>query len=494
MSSVADVPLAALYRDASPETAAAFVADLYEARGWAVDRTGERQLLVSADGHERRIGVVHPADSVPAADLVDWAETVVAPDGVARVPGDVDVVGADTLRRRLAYAVDRPVAREILESRFGWVPPQASGDSGGAPDGATTGNDGAGGAQPAAGVLGSPGGQSRVFLAALVVLAFAGGLAVVMAEQLDGGAQADTVPEQGAGTPAATATATPFETRAATATPTPMAGAADVDPSKLPPGVEQSGAIDRVLLTRAHESALENRSYRLTISYSETVDGRPVGVYTEIIRVENDTHYSATVTEHGRLRAPKPTLAETDVYADGSVRFERLNESTVERRTTLSYDRFLAGQSRFLAMFLDAGNSSVVDSESALGSATTYVVTEGNPATLLRNTRGGFHVRENGLVTRARWTYAFSRQLTEYDNVTASFGMRISGVGSTTVQRPDWVPDDASEPGGAPLTGASNGTSDDSDVTIDTGNGTSDPDDTGTDSSTSETNSTSETG
>jgi len=209
--------------------------------------------------------------------------------------------------------------------------------------------------------------------------------------------------------------------------------------ASLPPGVNQSGEIDRRRLTGAHESVLENESYSLSITYREAVDGRPTGVYTETIRVANSTRYSASVTRYGTLQSPVPSIAESDVYANGSVRFERGNGSVARRSVVLSYDRFLAEHTQFLAVFLAVQKSWLVDAETDNGTASVYLVTEGNPATLIRDTRGDVRVREDGLVTNARWSYRFSRQLTEYENLTASFEIQVSDVGSTTVQEPDWV-------------------------------------------------------
>lgn len=434
MSSVADAPLAALYRDASPETAAAFVADLYAAQGWAVDRSGGRRLVVSADGTERRVGVVHPADTVPAVDLVAWADAVVALDG-SGLPDGVEVVDAAALGRRLAYAIDRPVARRLLETHFGWAPRPDDGRAGGRPGVVGRAVD-----SVASRVLRSPGGRSRVVLVAVLVVVVTGGIAVVMAEQLEpevpGEADAATA------TPASNTPEPVVEESPTPATETSMTERPDRQFSNLPPAIEQSGDIRGQRLTARHDSILENESYRLTVTYRESVDGRPTGVYTETVRVENATRYSASVSRHGTLQAPAPSIVETDVYANGSVRFEHTN-GTVQRGVVISYDRFLAGHVRLLTVFLEVRSSSILDYQVDNGSGSVYLVTEGNPATVIRNTTGTVTVRADGLVTRGRWSYQFSRQLTEYGNVTATYSLRLSDVGTTTLRKPDWVPPDA---------------------------------------------------
>jgi len=445
MSSVADAPLADLYRDAAPETAAAFVAGLYEARGWEVDRRGDRQFVAATGNGERRVAVVHPDDDTPA-DLVSRADTVVALDGTG-VDGDADVVDAASLRRQLAYALDRPTGRELLRSHFGWSPEVQAGGDDGDPQ-ASPGDE-----EPR-GVLGAGGwsqpSRSRLFVATALVFAVAMGAAVAAGGLGDVGLGPSDAADGGApDAPTATATGAPTATEA-TATPaeaTPAidqeyltpAGSIEEQLASLPPGVNRSGEIDRQRLTDAHESVLENESYRLSVTYREAVNGRPVGVYTETIRVANNTRYSASVASYGTLQAPVPSIAGTDMYANGSARFERENGSVVQRGVVLSYDQFLAGQTRFLAVFLDVQESWLVDAGPDNGTASVYLVTEGNPATLIRDTRGSVRVREDGLVTRARWTYGFSEQLTEYQNVTATFRMQVWDVGSTTVREPEWV-------------------------------------------------------
>ena len=444
MPSVADAPLADLCRTADQEMVTAFVADLQEARGWDVDRREDRRLILSTPEAERRVGVVHPADD-PATDLLEWADAVVAPDASA-VPAHVDVelIDATALSRQLAYAVDRSVARDLLGSHFGWTPPAPEGTDEGT--GERTDDNTPGGPASVASRLFRPGvGRSQVVLAAILVLAVAGGLAVIVAEELDGGSLDDTTAGAAAETPTPTATPTPApETETPTAEDVPSEVPLSVDEQfrdgsqDLPPGVAGSGEIDRTALVDAHRSVLENCSYRLTLTYRESRDGRPTGVHTETIRVVNDTRYSASVTRHGELQAPVPAIAETDVYANGSVRFEHTNGS-VTQEEAVSYDEFLAGQTRFLAVFLDVLESSIADYRETNGTATAFVVTEGNRAGLIEETRGSFDVRESGLVTRARWSYGFSPQLTGYRNLTATFALRVTDVGSTSVDRPGWL-------------------------------------------------------
>lgn len=444
MSSVTDAPLADLYREADPGTVTAFVADLHEARGWAVEDRGDRRLVVSVPEERRRVGVVHP-DDPPSPDLVGWADTVVAPEASA-VPGnaDVDVLDVAALHGQLAYALDRPVARELLRSHFGWrPPPEPDSDTPGSPS-----DDAAGDSGILSGLASQGVGRSQILLAAVLVVAVAGGVAVGVAGELGGerldetaaGATAETpTPGPDTATPTRTAAVeTPTPEGIASEIPTPVDGRYEGGYPVLPPGIAQSGEIDRATLLEAHGSVLENTSYRLTLSYRESRDGRPTGVHTETIRVANATWYTASVRQRGTFQAPVPALAETDVYANGTARFVRTDEG-VDRGILVSYDRYLAGHTRFLSVFLDVTNSSIDDYREDNGTATAFVVTQGNQATLVEGTRGSFDVREDGLVPRARWSYGFASRLTGYGNLTATFRVRVSDIGSTTVDRPAWV-------------------------------------------------------
>ena len=439
MSPVPDAPLADLCRGADTETVADFAAALHEARGWSVERrSGDRFVATTADG-ERHVGIVHPADDPLDPGLLAWADAVVAPDG-SPVPGnaDVDVIDTAALGRQLAYAVDRQTARQLLHEQFRWSPPDPD-----AEDDATGSTEAAVPAGYGATLLSAALGRSQVVLAAVLVLAVAGGLAVVVAEErgaerVEPGADARTPTPTPPGVPGEEPTSTPAGTTA-TPTPAPLPDPApDVDSADMPPGLDPSGDIDRGALVDAHGSILGNTSYRLTLTYRETENGRPTGVHTETIRVENETRYRVDVGRHGTLQAPVPTIADTDVYANGSERFERTDDG-VERGVIISYDRYLAGQTRFLAVFLDVRSASVADYRTRNGTTTAYVVTEGNSATLIRDIAGSFDVREDGLVTRAGWSYGFSRQLTGYGNLSASYDVRVTDVGETTIDRPAWI-------------------------------------------------------
>lgn len=436
MASVPEAPLAALCRAADPATLTAFVGDLYEARGWAVDRQGDRQLVVSDGDRETRLAVGRSADTV-APDLVAWADAVVVADGTDTAKRGVDVIGPADLHEQLAYAVDRPVARRLLRSHFGWSPPEPSVDQG--TDGQATPAE-QGPSWPFTG-------QPRVLLAAVLVLAVAGGVTVAVGGPIGGGQQPAETTDGGSdlSTPTPTDVATAADRSSSTPTPTATPtdqGGEERDGEQfanLPPGVDQSGTIDNRELSRVQESLLANRSYRLSLTYQEFVGGEPTGLYTETLRVENATRYAGSVTRRGRLRTSPFSVVERDVYADGSTRYERVNESSVEEGVLLSYDRFVDDYALYLLWFLDVRDSSIVDQQSRDGTTTTFLTTDENPEPTIRNTTGTLVVTEDGLIDRARWTYDISGTPAGEDDVSVAFEMRISDVGETAVSEPDWT-------------------------------------------------------
>ncbi len=458
---VTEVPIADLCRGADPAAVTDFVAALYEARGWTTDRHGDRQVVVSDGDRTRRVAVVHPDDSLPASDLAVWADTVLAIEDPTTVTSDVEVLDPATLRDQLAYAIDRPVARELLEDHFDWTVPDgdasaASGTSeaGDAGDGPATDSRSDESGSVASWAEWQPfAGRSRVLVAAVLVVAVAGGTAVGLADivgdrtpvLVDG---EQTAPEPSTATPTQTlqSTADEAETGESTAESTP-AGSVTAEGSPdgetryepLPPGVNQSGEITPRDLADAHEARLTNESYRLSLTYREFVDGRPAGVYTETIRVENETRYRATVVTRGELRTTPFRIAETDVYANGSARFERTGEASVERAVLLDYDRFVDDYALYLLWFLDVRESTVVDHRTDDGETRIYIVTNENPEPSIENTTGSVVVTGEGLVESARWSYDVSGTPSGYGNMSVVFEMRVTDVGETTVREPGWV-------------------------------------------------------
>lgn len=104
-----------------PSARLAFVADLYAARGWTVERS-DGAVVASRNGDRRRIAVVEPSWRRTA--LPDDADTVVVTrdDAGAReaaVATGVDYRTPADLRDALRYGLDREPAESLAETHFG---------------------------------------------------------------------------------------------------------------------------------------------------------------------------------------------------------------------------------------------------------------------------------------------------------------------------------------------------------------------------------------
>jgi hypothetical protein len=233
---------------------AAFVADLWEARGYDVTRDGG--TLVASDGTDRvrvRVGTA-------GAETDGSADVLVAPDGSGGA-SESRVVDAAALAEMLGYAVDRAVARELCIRHLG-APPESL---------------------PAPPTM-------RVRRRAGAVLArgppVVGVLVVVVAAGLVAGAAIFPGPggaDGGVG-PGTSAETTPYpnwfdddhpEGRPATGDP-------------LPPGVNESGIENVTALAVAHDRALGNRSHTIRVDWY-----RPRGLRPNGTRVQRDIDIAA---------------------------------------------------------------------------------------------------------------------------------------------------------------------------------------------------------
>lgn len=463
MSTVADAPLAALAREADPSTVVDFVADLFVARGWGVDRQGERRLFLSNDGRVIRLAVLHPDDAEPARHgHVQGVDRVVV---VGEAAGDVDadVVDVSVLGRQLAYAIDREDAVGLLESHFGWSPDGSGADTRGS---STTPLGGEGPSLVNRSGIGaasqSPDAGRRLAVVGILLVAvlLAGG-AVALTGGASGplaGGQADTdePTDNRSGTVVGVGGATPWEEGTADVSPETGGSTASADPTgnpetdetgadvgvrviygEAPPGIEGPNEINIHRVAGAFLQRLDNRSYRLQITYRERVDGRTTGVYTELLRVSSSDRYAVDVSRVGTFRTGPLTIAGTDLYADGNRRYERLNGSAVRVRPTTTYDPFMLNATQYLGWFLSVRNSSVAGQETRGNTTTYHIVTTGDPDPAMLNASGDVYVTGDGLVRYGRWEYT----PTADPDVRVVFRMRVSGVGSTEVAAPEWVED-----------------------------------------------------
>ncbi len=266
-----------------------FVADLWAARGWTVERDGDL-LRVRKGG-----------DTATLRPAVGWRARVAAPDDAVLVTPAVGVgatVDGDDLVGMVRHAVDDRTARRLCRDHLGGEPDELR-----LPVRRR--------ARRAAGRLrGLP--VRRAGVAAAAVLVVAAGLVVAL-----GGAGpfgAGTQGDDGAGTSPGTngtAGANGAALAGAGATPTPTAApqVAGV------PGAGTDGITDPAALAAAHRDRLRELSYRETFTRTTTGEG--------LRRIRRETVTSADVRYVNRTRVTETgsTAAAVDRFYDGTDRY-----------------------------------------------------------------------------------------------------------------------------------------------------------------------------
>jgi hypothetical protein len=431
--------LAAVLQGTDRRAVADFVAALYAARGYTVDRPGDG--LLRLEPGNRTVAVRPDGEPAPAADVV------VVPSPPENRSGDgVDVVDAGELHEQLHYAVDRAVARELLSTQLDLETALPSADAGNRAS-ADADNRASADASPEGQQSGVPdtrprfpwrGTRQSLVLAAAVGVAV---LAVVVGGVPVGDPATDESGPTITGTPTAvsevdsrdedaTAARTPDER--STEQPTETAG--EQSAATGPPGVDREGLANIDRLITAHRSRISGTSYAMTIRYREFEAGQVTGVYVETIRVENESRYSTSVTTTGSFETSPRVVVGADVFASNGTRRVQVDPTQpfVSRRS--SPVRLLGQTARYLRWSLSVESSTLRGRESN-GNHTTYrVTTDGDPYQGIRNASGTVYVTESGLITYGRWTYT-----TVGSETRVEFSVQTTDVGSTTVGRPGWV-------------------------------------------------------
>jgi hypothetical protein len=462
----------ALLREMDRATFARFVAAVFEARGRTVVVEDDRLRL--GDGRVVAVRADVAAEHGAGPEPPEGASLLVTAGEPP--PTDIEVLGPADLRERLLYGVDSDrraaIAREFLGEPLTvegapddpGAEPDAGSDSNPGADVAGAGRAPAGAASPtptgAAGVgddSGSAGEEpddgdsiggrlrsrdGRVLAAvALVVLGAAVAGAVALAAD-------PAAPDA----PAAGQVNSSFETdgerpgntgdSASAAGAGDAGGSTQVTPSgpgvsagSRPPGVAADGSIDEDTLAEAHTAALAGRSYRLVLTVRVSVDGQPVGLRRESIRVANATSYSADVTRVGSFPIDTPTLADGDVYANGSARVERIGPSA-GRAVPVDAERPYADRvATYLRWYLSVEQSSVAEVVWRDAGGTDYWLTmRGDPWPGVTDTTGTALVTTEGMVREVHRTY----RSPDRPSVSADVTLRVTDVGRTTVVPPAW--------------------------------------------------------
>lgn len=386
-----------LYARFSPADARAFVADLYEARGWEADIDGEG-ISVRRDGHERRIR------------LETFAADGERPDADA-------TLDAETVAEMLRYAVDHEQRQALLQDHFGRssLPPTDS----------DTKPSLRAGIPVRFGAL-SPGDwASSAGVVALVVL-LAGTLGV-LGSSLTVGSSA-SMGASGESTVA------------------PTAGPAEAvqfgaNQSGFPPGLSETGVTDRAALVDAHDQLLDNASYTWTLAY-QVLDGANIrGVYRGTVAVGSDSVYAVHIERAGNVSGVGLRVGER-AYADGVTEWYSKNGTRCTRpiQGATQYDE---RASRYVEHLLWANESLLADRSLQGGSARYTVELRGGSWSNFEQTTGYVRVNERGRIL-ALHRIAERRS----DGATVVVSLRFTDVGETPVSPPTWIAETEAVPGG----------------------------------------------
>lgn len=468
MAPVTEATFRELLADCSRSAFAAFVADVWAARGRDVTRDGDR-LVLPGDTELRPV-----VDLEGEPPTVDHGVLVVSAD---EPPPDAPeaVVGPAELRRVLLYDVPRDRAAELFERHFDrelsgdWPSAEPSGDSA---SGATTGaaaHDAATGTDvgetadevqqtdddPApedTTASTSPGARAAVAAARRKAPVLLGIAVVVLLAGLLVTAGLPGVAPQGApatptgeGRPAAEPTSTlPEEVHFAPADHTTSASTSPPRAGGYPPGVTAEGVESAWALGDAHATVVSGRSYELVVVYREYHEGTPLGSVRETVRVANRTAYVSDLSNVGSLVADPVAVSSAEHYADGHRQYVRRVEksgpvyvATGVPVTDGGEDRFADRVETLLASRLSNGTSSVVGTYRRDGHTLRLVQFRTGDAV------GSLLVDERGVVHQLRWRFTPEN----HPRITAEVTVRTR-LGAVSVDPPGWLPEARNATGG----------------------------------------------
>jgi hypothetical protein len=448
------------------ETATAFVAAVFAARGWAVDRRGD-DLRATPPGADRpRRLLLH----LGTGERADAGADANAADGV-----DPIRVDAAMLHELVAYALPAAertrLCREFLDDEFGAfdAPPPADrvdagtrreprdstsrgtaetcrnrdgGSSGSAPtaDG-RSGNespdhDGGSSASGDARTMTRRERRVRAGVAVVALSLVLGGIVTAAGPGLSGAA---AILDGDATTGDAGAQADEGQLAAN---------------GSWPPGLDGSGVGNARRLADAHEAALDGRSFRLRIVFREYDDGSMRGVAHERAVVAASGRYRSEVRRIGTVAHGSTVIGAAETYSDGERRYVRsaggdgdaAGESPTHRpRSTMATTeptRLVDRTERYVRWYLGVNESRLVGTVDRDGTTLYAIDFEGDPWPAATDVSGRALVSETGIVREIRRTYV----------PRSDRSVRIEMVVQITpepvdVPRPDWVPADGSRHG-----------------------------------------------
>ena len=431
---------------------AAFVADLWAARGWEtrVEVRADDVLVVRTRDDEQSTMLL-PAPASPGArvrralggrrgrDSNTDIDAVVSPipdsraASFAAVP-DVRLYDARALYDLARYGVDSAAADAICRRHLGQGIGVGTGrDSGVTPDRLGVRTSLArwlGGRTPS---------DVSTLLSVVVVVALLG---VVVAGTVDVGfgevagdgdaapVGADTVPTPIVGT---NETQTgefdetdPFGTG-------PPVGDVDDDPSPmLAPGFTFDGVSDPDALARAHARQVDGRSYVWRVTYTER-RGDLVTSATATHRVRNASVHRVDVATTGVLATDPGRFVPRPAYADGTSRYV-LSRGRLLQRPLESRDHYAGHAERVFARLFRATESDVAERGVRNGTVRYRLTLSGAPDPNWVGYRATALVTDEGVVHAVDATWVDRRS-----NVTVSVSVTYDFVDDPNVSRPSWA-------------------------------------------------------
>lgn len=198
-------------------------------------------------------------------------------------------------------------------------------------------------------------------------------------------------------------------------------------PVPLPPGLTEGGVADADRLVDTHRSTLQDASYTLRVRLRVDED-----LYTRLIRVETPTRYYQHDVIGGTRGNVTQFATGPNVYTRsaflGVTRYDRLDNAYPPESRTVRLSR----------LFLEVGTAVVF--ETTVDGRPAFVVRGTYPAhpetDRLRNVSLRAVVEPTGLIRSLNVSYV-RMGARGPENITRSFA--YSEVGTTTVERPDWV-------------------------------------------------------
>lgn len=411
------------------EAFTAFVAALWDARGWAVTR--EDGLLRVSDGATVRLlapvagGRFRGTPSVPDDGRVDAVVTAaLEPDDAASLAADrgADLLDARDVHRMLRYALDPDVAASLCATHLGARPEEMR------PPLRRRASD-ARDHLPAAGT---------VLSAALAILAVGGVVWLLTAGgSLTGERPTPPTIEPGPGT--GTTVETPDDPATAE-----LEGVEDV------PGLSSSGVADVAALARSHEQVLTNRSYTRSSTYrGPGPRNRTRGFVVRNTEVRTDgTRWRQRVTtiwnrdegEDERQRRVVETFFDGEAgyvarYDGEGFTYERTDERPAE--IALLDPTAVSGQT--VRRYLSVDDTSVTGTVTDDGDRYYRVVGSGDPSAAGLDGVADYSVvalvHESGYVGGLQASY-----VVETPNGTreATASIAYDAVGATPVDPPEW--------------------------------------------------------